>query len=159
MREATARLAVEPPLRSPVNVRRNAIQVVRIRRRGMCNMGLVPCDLRSQQQPIDTEAVPLPRGIRGCQDSRAGADRVRHETVYRRQSAGRGRRSRRAEPGGANLRGHDSHGVMRIPQYLGFLDRGEYALGVELKVDRETPGFLVCDAQWGLGQVQANSAP
>jgi LDH2 family malate/lactate/ureidoglycolate dehydrogenase len=57
---------------------------------------------------------------------------------------------------GSNLRGHDSHGVMRIPQYLGFLERGEYAVGVSLKVDRETPGLLVCDAQWGLGQVQAN---
>lgn len=57
---------------------------------------------------------------------------------------------------GANLRGHDSHGVMRIPQYLGFLDRGEYRLGVELIVERETPAVVVCDAQWGLGQVQAH---
>ena len=57
---------------------------------------------------------------------------------------------------GANLRGHDSHGVMRIPQYIGFIERKEYALGVPLTVDHETPAILVCDAQWGLGQVQAH---
>jgi uncharacterized oxidoreductase len=57
---------------------------------------------------------------------------------------------------GANLRGHDSHGVMRIPQYLGFIERGEYRTGVTLKVEQETPALLVCDAQWGLGQVQAH---
>lgn len=56
---------------------------------------------------------------------------------------------------GANLRGHDSHGVMRIPQYLGFLEEGEYRIGVELKVERETPAVVVCDGQWGFGQVQA----
>lgn len=57
---------------------------------------------------------------------------------------------------GANLRGHDSHGVMRIPQYVGFLERGEYKVGVPLRVEYETPAVLVCDAQWGLGQVQAH---
>lgn len=56
---------------------------------------------------------------------------------------------------GANLRGHDSHGVMRIPQYIGFLERGEYVAGVELKVEHETSAVIVCDGQWGLGQVQA----
>lgn len=57
---------------------------------------------------------------------------------------------------GANLRGHDSHGVMRIPQYIGFLERGEYVAGVELKIDHETSALMVCDGQWGLGQVQAH---
>jgi uncharacterized oxidoreductase len=57
---------------------------------------------------------------------------------------------------GANLRGHDSHGVMRIPQYVGFLERGEYRTGVELVVEKETPALVVCDAQWGFGQVQAH---
>ena len=32
---------------------------------------------------------------------------------------------------GANLRGHDSHGVMRLPQYVGFIERGEYRHGVD----------------------------
>src|SRR5438270_224765 len=57
---------------------------------------------------------------------------------------------------GANLRGHDSHGVMRIPQYIGFIERGEYRSGVELEVEHETPALVVCDGGWGLGQVQAH---
>jgi uncharacterized oxidoreductase len=57
---------------------------------------------------------------------------------------------------GANLRGHDSHGVMRVPQYVDFLDRGEYRTGVELSVEHETPAVVVCEANWGLGQVQAH---
>jgi hydroxycarboxylate dehydrogenase B len=57
---------------------------------------------------------------------------------------------------GANLRGHDSHGVMRLPQYAGFIERGEYRHGVDLNVERETPAAVVCDGQWGLGQVQAH---
>ena len=57
---------------------------------------------------------------------------------------------------GANLRGHDSHGVMRLPQYVGFLEQGQYRHGVELKVEHETPAAVVCDGQWGLGQVQAH---
>jgi uncharacterized oxidoreductase len=57
---------------------------------------------------------------------------------------------------GANVRGHDSHGVMRIPQYIGFIERGEYRHGVELEVEHETPALLVCNGHWGLGQVQAH---
>ena len=57
---------------------------------------------------------------------------------------------------GANLRGHDSHGVMRVPQYLDFLARGVYKPGVELKVEHETEAVVVADGQWGLGQVQAH---
>jgi uncharacterized oxidoreductase len=56
---------------------------------------------------------------------------------------------------GANLRGHDSHGVMRIPQYVAFLERGDYLAGVPLVVEHETPALVVCNGQWGLGQVQA----
>lgn len=57
---------------------------------------------------------------------------------------------------GANLRGHDSHGVMRVPQYVGFLETGAYKTGVDLLVLQETPAVCVCDAQWGFGQVQAH---
>jgi len=57
---------------------------------------------------------------------------------------------------GANLRGHDSHGVMRIPQYIAFLEEGHYRRGVELKLEWETPAVAVCDGQSGLGQVQAH---
>ena len=57
---------------------------------------------------------------------------------------------------GANLRGHDSHGVMRLLQYVEFLEKGEYQAGAEFRVERETPALLVADGQWGLGQVQAH---
>lgn len=57
---------------------------------------------------------------------------------------------------GANLRGHDSHGVMRIAQYVDRLREGSYRSGVELVVERETPAVVVCDGRWGLGQVQAH---
>jgi uncharacterized oxidoreductase len=56
----------------------------------------------------------------------------------------------------SNLRGHDSHGVMRAIQYVGFLENGDYKTGVELLVERETPALVVCDGQWGFGQIQAH---
>jgi uncharacterized oxidoreductase len=57
---------------------------------------------------------------------------------------------------GSNLRGHDSHGVMRVPQYVDFLRTGAYKIGVALRVEHEAPAAVVCDGQWGLGQVQAH---
>lgn len=53
----------------------------------------------------------------------------------------------------ANLRGHDSHGVMRIPFYLAQLQKGTINSGSRLEVIRETSGSLVCDGHWGFGQV------
>ncbi len=55
----------------------------------------------------------------------------------------------------SNLRGHDSHGVMRIVDYIKRLHIGDLQAGVELKVLTETAAMLVCDAQYGFGQVQA----
>jgi uncharacterized oxidoreductase len=55
----------------------------------------------------------------------------------------------------ANLRGHDSHGVMRIPSYLELCAKGEVVPGVELTVLRSSPGIYVGDAHWGFGQTQA----
>ena len=55
----------------------------------------------------------------------------------------------------ANLCGHDSHGVMRVPQYLDFLKKGTYKAGAPLTVISETPAVVAADAGWGLGQVQA----
>ena len=57
---------------------------------------------------------------------------------------------------GANMRGHDSHGVMRVPQYIGFLRDGIYKPGVPLRLEVEGPALVVADAQWGFGQVQAH---
>lgn len=56
----------------------------------------------------------------------------------------------------SNLCGHDSHGVIRVIQYLGALADGRLKSGVDLKMDRETAANVVADGQWGLGQVQAH---
>ena len=55
----------------------------------------------------------------------------------------------------ANLRGHDSHGVMRIPYYLQNVKNGTLKPGATLRIERETPSALVCDGGWGFGQVLA----
>ncbi|MBQ17823.1 MAG: dehydrogenase [Planctomycetaceae bacterium] len=55
---------------------------------------------------------------------------------------------------GSNLRGHDSHGVVRIPRYLPQLEKGELLAGVELKVTSETAALLCADAGFGFGMVQ-----
>jgi uncharacterized oxidoreductase len=54
---------------------------------------------------------------------------------------------------GVNLRGYDSHGVMRIPFYVAAINDGRVHPGQPLRIERETPAALVCDANWGLGQV------
>ncbi|MBX3414428.1 MAG: Ldh family oxidoreductase [Pirellulales bacterium] len=55
----------------------------------------------------------------------------------------------------ANLRGHDSHGVMRVPFYLDGVRKGEVTPGAELRVIHETPSILAADGNWGFGQTQA----
>ncbi len=56
---------------------------------------------------------------------------------------------------GANLRGHDSHGAMRIPQYLESLSKGEVKAGAKLTVVKETDSLLQADGNWGFGQTVA----
>jgi len=55
----------------------------------------------------------------------------------------------------ANLTGYDSHGVMRIPQYLAQVEKGEIVPGAEFEVLSETPSLLAADGHWGFGRVQA----
>ena len=57
---------------------------------------------------------------------------------------------------GANLRGYDSHGVMRVPFYIAAMKDGRVRPGTPLKIERETPAALVCDGAWGIGQVLAH---
>lgn len=54
----------------------------------------------------------------------------------------------------SNLCGHDSHGVLRVDEYLGCLARGELRADVDLRVLRRTAALVVCDGQLGFGQVQ-----
>ncbi len=53
----------------------------------------------------------------------------------------------------ANLRGHDSHGVMRIPFYVAKVKDGSVHPGAVLQCEKESPAVIVADGGWGLGQV------
>lgn len=54
----------------------------------------------------------------------------------------------------SNLRGHDSHGVMRIAQYLNSVTTGEVKPGAELTILKESPTLVQADGNWGFGQTQ-----
>lgn len=56
----------------------------------------------------------------------------------------------------ANLCGHDSHGVIRIPQYLEAIGDGRLKPGAAFTVVKETAAAMVVDGGSGLGQVQAH---
>ena len=56
----------------------------------------------------------------------------------------------------ANLRGYESHGVMRLPFYIQALKDGEVVSQAELTILGESSTRVVADANWGFGQVQAN---
>jgi uncharacterized oxidoreductase len=55
----------------------------------------------------------------------------------------------------SNLRGYESHGVMRIPYYVDQIAKGEIKPDVELTILDESPAKVVADGNWGFGQVQA----
>lgn len=54
----------------------------------------------------------------------------------------------------SNLCGHESHGVVRVLEYVELLKRGELQASVSLDVLTETPAIVVCDGNFGFGQVQ-----
>jgi len=58
----------------------------------------------------------------------------------------------------ANLRGHDSHGVIRVPQYVGSIRKGETNPRPAMGVLEETPTTAIVDGDLGLGQVVARRA-
>ncbi len=58
----------------------------------------------------------------------------------------------------ANLRGHDSHGVIRIPQYVGAVRKGQVNPRPAMTVLQETPTTAVVDGDVGFGQVVARHA-
>jgi uncharacterized oxidoreductase len=58
----------------------------------------------------------------------------------------------------ANLRGHDSHGVIRVPQYVGSIRKGETNPRPAMRLLAETPTTAILDGDLGLGQVVARRA-
>jgi len=58
----------------------------------------------------------------------------------------------------ANLAGHDSHGIMRIPSYVSWMEKGDINVAAEFQVVSESDAFAVVDGDWGFGQVMARKA-
>jgi uncharacterized oxidoreductase len=58
----------------------------------------------------------------------------------------------------SSLMGHDSHGVIRIPEYLGFVANGSIVAGAPLAVEQTGPATAVVDCGRGFGAVGAEKA-
>lgn len=58
----------------------------------------------------------------------------------------------------SSLMGHDSHGVMRIPEYLGCLADGSIKTQGAITIDRTSPTTAVVDCGQGFGAVGARHA-
>ncbi len=52
----------------------------------------------------------------------------------------------------SNMRGHDSHGIMRIPSYVELMQKGSLLAGTTFEVLAETPAVIHGDAGYGFGQ-------
>ncbi|MGQ0675963.1 MAG: malate/lactate/ureidoglycolate dehydrogenase [Rhodospirillales bacterium] len=93
---------------------------------------------------ICIEAAALRRVISGI-FNRAGSSETEAEIVARRLVE-------------ANLAGHDSHGVVRIPSYMELIRTGGVTLNAHAKVVHDTPVLAVVDGQVGFGQVIGGEA-
>jgi uncharacterized oxidoreductase len=58
----------------------------------------------------------------------------------------------------ANLVGHDSHGVIRVPPYIDWLKAGKVLANQTLRVVIETDSLAVVDGQYGFGQTMGEAA-
>ena len=59
---------------------------------------------------------------------------------------------------GANLRGHDSHGVIRVPRYVDYLKEGKQIAGVTAEIITESDILAVIDGKFGFGQTVGEQA-
>jgi len=55
----------------------------------------------------------------------------------------------------ANLVGHDSHGVIRIPIYIDRILGGKTKLGAKMEILADSPTTALVNGNWGLGQIIA----
>lgn len=58
----------------------------------------------------------------------------------------------------SNLMGHDSHGVVRVTSYVGWLREGKIQTNRHVKVVAESDAFAILDGQGGYGQVLGGEA-
>jgi uncharacterized oxidoreductase len=59
---------------------------------------------------------------------------------------------------GANLAGHDSHGVARVPRYVAWKREGVFFADRVVKPVVDTPALAILDGQYGFGQTTAPQA-
>jgi uncharacterized oxidoreductase len=58
----------------------------------------------------------------------------------------------------ANLTGHDSHGVQRVPRYVQWKDEGHFVADQTVAVLSDSPVLAVVDGRYGFGQTVAPQA-
>jgi hydroxycarboxylate dehydrogenase B len=58
----------------------------------------------------------------------------------------------------ANLKGHDSHGVLRIPQYLDRIARGQIRPDARPRLEMERGATALISGEWGFGQLAGVAA-
>lgn len=58
----------------------------------------------------------------------------------------------------SSLMGHDSHGVLRIPEYLSQMAEGKIVANAVISIERTGPGTAIVDCGRGLGAVGAERA-
>ncbi|MCY3957689.1 MAG: Ldh family oxidoreductase [Chloroflexi bacterium] len=58
----------------------------------------------------------------------------------------------------ADLSGHPSHGVMRIPDYVTYIEEGLVDPSVRPSITRSTANTVFVDGHWGFGQITAADA-
>lgn len=58
----------------------------------------------------------------------------------------------------ANLTGHDSHGVVRVPRYVQWKQDGDFLADQTVAIVTETPVLAVLDGKYGFGQTVAPQA-
>ena len=91
--------------------------------------------------PYETTTVPvdLLRGFIADIYAAAGCERAEAQQVAHHLLS-------------ANLTGHDSHGVIRTPRYVQWLQEGKVKAGQSLTVVHDTPTHAIVDGNYGLGQ-------
>jgi LDH2 family malate/lactate/ureidoglycolate dehydrogenase len=58
----------------------------------------------------------------------------------------------------ANLAGHDSHGIIMVPNYIERIKVGHIAPGAQWTIVQESPTTTVIDGHWGFGYVVTEQA-
>ncbi|MCH9675066.1 MAG: Ldh family oxidoreductase, partial [Gammaproteobacteria bacterium] len=59
---------------------------------------------------------------------------------------------------GANLRGHDSHGIIRVPRYVEWIEQGRTVPNQTVTVETENDVIAVIDGKFGFGQTVGQQA-